>query len=418
MAQKSNLIVGLDIGTSQVTVIIAENRPEEAQPSNQLPRVHILGVGTSASKGLRKGVVINIEATVQAIAQAVSQAEAMAGKHVQSVVASISGSHIQGFNSHGIVAIRDKEVSAYDVQKVIEAAKAVAIPMDREVLHVLAKEFIVDGQDGIKEPLGISGVRLEARVHMITGAVASAQNIVKCANRCGLNVQDIVLSSLAAGRAVVTSEEQELGVCLLDIGGGTCDLTIFLNGAVQHTAVIPIGGNHITNDIAAGLHTPLSAAEEIKCKFGSAMVSLASETETIEVPSTGGRSPRVVSRAALAEIIEPRVLEILSLVKTDLQESGYEERLTSGLVITGGGALLNGLTQGAEQLFNLPVRLGTPLNSQVSGLSDLVSSSQVATCLGLTMHGASALSHPQRFAGPGRITRVFKRAGNWLREHF
>ena len=287
MAAKSNIIVGLDIGTCMITVSVGEVVSDG--------KINLIGVGTSPSKGLRKGVVINIEATVESISKAISQAETMAGAEIRAVFASISGSHIRGLNSHGIVGIRNKEVSAYDIEKVIEAAKAVAIPMDREILHVLPQEFIIDEQDGIREPLGISGVRLEARVHIVTGAVASAQNIVKCANKCGLNVKDIVLSSLASGKAVLSPEEQELGVCLVDIGGGTADIAVFHGGAVRYTSVVSIGGNHITNDIAAGLRTPIAAAEEIKCRHGAAISSLIGKSDTIEVPSTGDRSSRILS---------------------------------------------------------------------------------------------------------------------------
>lgn len=412
MSQKGTMIVGLDIGTTAVTVVAADVVEEPGKE----PRINITGVGTSPSKGLRKGVVINIESTVHAISNAIAQAETMAGREIHSVYASISGSHLQSMNSHGIVGIRDREVSKYDIDKVIEAAKAVAIPLDREVLHVLAQEFIIDDQDGIKEPLGISGVRLEARVHIVTGAVASAQNVVKCANRCGLNVQDIVLGALASGRAVLSAEEQELGVCLVDIGAGTCDLTVFHDGAVKHTSVIPLGGNHISNDIAAGLRTPLAAAESIKCAHGNALSSLVSDVETIDVPSTGGRQPRVVSRLLLATIIEPRVQELFTLIQRDLIKAGCDELLTSGLVLTGGTANLGGMATAAEQVFQLPVRVGAPRG--VAGLSELVGGSQYATAVGLVLYGAES-TQMSRFAGAGgRVGRVMKRIGNWFTEHF
>lgn len=407
MASKSNVLVGLDIGTTTVTVVLGQARPQGD--------FEILGVGTSSSRGLRKGVVINIESTVSAISAAVAQAETMAGVEISTVFAGLSGSHIKSFNSHGIVGVKHKEVGQTDIDKVIEAAKAVAIPLDREILHVLPQEFIIDEQDGIREPLGISGVRLEARVHIITGAVASGQNIVKCANRCGLTVSDIVLSSIASAKAVVSPEEQELGLCLLDIGGGTTDLVVFHNGAVKHTSVLPVGGNHITNDIAAGLRTPLSAAEDIKCRYGTALASLVRSDETVEVPSTGGRTPRVLSKMVLAEIIEPRVMEILSLVKRDLTRAGCEELLTSGLVLTGGTANLAGICQVAEQIFSLPVRIGTPRG--ISGLTELVNYPQFSAGVGLVMYGAQHETIGRR-ASSSSVTRVFREVANWFGEHF
>jgi cell division protein FtsA len=340
----------------------------------------------------------------------------MAGHDITTGFASISGSHIKGFNSHGIVGVKKREVSALDIEKVIEAAKAVAIPLDREVLHVLPQEYIIDEQDGIREPIGISGVRLEARVHIVTGAVASAQNIVKCANRCGMSVQDIVLAPLVSGKAVVSAEEQELGCAVVDIGGGTADLTVFHNGAVKHTSVISVGGNHITNDIAAGLRTPIIAAEEIKCKYGTALVSLVHSEETVEVPSTGGRPARVLSKHVLAEIIEPRVMEILGLIQRDLVKSGSDEFLTSGLVLTGGCASLAGIGQAAEQVFNLPVRIGNPAG--VGGLVDLVHSPQYATAVGLVLHGASSVQSTRQYGGRKAMGGLFAKAGNWFSEHF
>lgn len=408
MANRTDIIVGLDIGTTNVTVVVAQINNEGA--------LDIIGVGSGPSKGLRKGVVINIEATVDSIARAIAQAETMAGTEIDSVFAAISGSHLRGLNSHGIVGIKNREVSHYDIEKVIDAAKAVAIPLDREVLHVLPQEFVIDDQDGIKEPLGISGVRLEARVHIVTGAVASAQNIVKCANRCGLNVQDIVLAGLAAGRAVVSSEEQELGVGVVDIGGGTTDLTIFHNGSIKHTAVLSIGGNHITNDIAAGLRTPLSAAEEIKCRYGTGLASDGRDNETIEVPSTGGRAPRVLSRQVLSEIIEPRVTEIFTLLHREVLRAECEDLLTSGLVLCGGCAKLKGIADVAEQVFSLPVRIGAPRG--VTGLDSLVAPPEYATAVGLVIYGAANMSrgtsHPAKFA----IGRIARRVGGWFSEHF
>ncbi len=408
MSQKSNVIVGLDIGTTNIHVVVAEISESGA--------VNISGVGSSPSRGLRKGVVINIEATVQSIAQAVESAETMAGTEISHVYAAISGSHIQSFNSHGIVGIKSNEVSVRDVEKVIEAAKAVAIPMDREVLHVLPQEYIVDGQDGIREPLGISGVRLEAKVHIVTGAIASARNIVKCANRCGLTVEDIVLAPIASARAVLSPEEQELGVCLIDIGGGTSDLAVFHKGAVKHTGVLAVGGNHITNDIAAGLRTPISDAEKIKCLHGTALLSMVDEDETIEVPSTGGRPPRILSKSVLTEIIEPRISEILDLVQAELIKSETREFLTSGIVLCGGTANLVGIREVTEELFHLPVRTAMP--RQVAGLTDLVSGPEYATAVGLVLQGASSQQMSLYGLKSSAFSKLMRRASNWLSEHF
>ncbi len=438
MAARPNYVVGLDIGTQTTKVVVTEAFPDG--------KVNVLGVGSSPSRGLRKGVVINIEATVEAISKAVAQAETMAGCQVSSVFASISGSHITGFNSHGIVGIKNKEVSHLDVEKVIEAAKAVAIPLDREVLHVLPQEFIIDEQDGIKDPIGISGVRLEARVHIVTGAVASAQNVVKCANRCGLTVRDIVFSSLASARAVLSPEEQELGVCLIDIGGGTTDLIVFHAGAVKHTSVISVGGNHITNDIAAGLRTPIAAAEDIKCRYGNAIGVAVGKDETIEVASTGGRSSRVLSKLVLSEIVEPRVSEILQMAQRELVRSGCYDLLTSGLVLTGGSASLGGLASTAEQVFNLPVRVGaaiTPMGQSLGGgmggsalampqsigsssnssgglggLTDLVQLPEYSTCVGLAMYGAEYGSRLGFSSDQSTLRRAVKKVGNWFSDHF
>lgn len=408
MATKSNLIAGLDIGTSKVDVVIAEQTPEG--------KLHLSGVGTAESRGLRKGVVINIEATVESINSALKQAEAMAGSEINSAYASISGSHIKGFNSHGIVGIRNKEVSHDDLEKVHEAAKAVAIPLDREILHVIPQEYIIDEQDGIREPLGMSGVRLEARVHIVTGAVASAQNIVKCANRCGLNIEDIVLGPIASAYAVLTPEEMDLGVCMLDIGGGTTDIIVFQNGAVRYTSVISVGGNHITNDIAAGLRTPIGAAEKIKCTSGTALISGVDKEETIEVPSTGDRQPRVLSKLLLSEIIEPRVSEIFALVQKDLARANVEESLTSGIVITGGSSSLGGITEIAEQVFNLPVRAGR--TRELGGLKDLVNTPDHATATGLLVYGRDLSGQKKRSSRRMPVSGLFKKVGNWLGEHF
>lgn len=408
MPNQQSLIAGLDIGTSSIKVVIGERKSDG--------RVDIIGVGSSPSRGLRKGVVVNIESTVAAIARAVAQAETMAGCEIHSVFVTISGSHIKSFNSDGIVGIKNKEVSAIDIEKVIEAAKAVAIPLDREILHVLPQEFVIDEQDGVRDPIGISGVRLEARVHIVTGAVASAQNIVKCANRCGLSVQDIVVSPLASARAVLSQEEQELGVCLLDIGGGTCGITVFHGGAVKFTSVLAVGGNHITNDIAAGLRTPLAAAERIKCDYGTSIARSVSKDDTLEVPSTGGRAARVLSKFVLAEIIEPRVTEVFALIHSELIKAGCEDLLTSGVVITGGSAHLPGITQSAEQVFNLPVRVGSPQG--LGGLIDLVKGPENAAAVGLLQHGAIQVQSLNRNSSKGPIGRTFGRLASWISDHF
>ncbi|MDF1563818.1 MAG: cell division protein FtsA [Deltaproteobacteria bacterium] len=377
MAKKGELIVGLDIGTTKICAIVGEVTESG---------IDIIGIGSHPSKGLRKGVVINIESTVASIKRAIEEAELMAGCEISTVYAGIAGGHIKGFNSHGVVAVKDKEIRQPDVERVIDAAKAIAIPLDREVIHILPQEYIVDEQDGIREPIGMSGVRLEAQVHIVTGAVSSAQNIVKCANRTGLNVADIVLEQLASSESVLTEDEKELGVALIDIGGGTTDLAIFSEGAIVHTSVLAVGGHHLTNDIAVGLRTPTHEAEKIKLKYGCAMASMVDREETIEVPSVGGRSPRVLSRQILCEIIEPRVEEIFMLVHREIQKSGYEELLASGLVITGGSTLLEGMVELAEDVTSLPVRRGTPRG--ISGLVDVVRSPMYATGVGLVLYGA------------------------------
>ncbi len=408
MPNPSSLIAGLDIGTSTIKVVVGERKGDG--------RLDVIGVGSSPSRGLRKGVVVNIESTVSAIGKAIAHAETMAGCEIHNVFATISGSHLRSQNSDGIVGIKGKEVSSVDIERVIEAAKAVAVPLDREILHVIPQEFVIDEQDGVKDPIGISGVRLEARVHIVTGAIASAQNLVKCANRCGLTVQDIVAAPLASGRAALSQEEQELGACLLDIGGGTTSIAVYHNGAIKFTSVLAVGGNHITNDIAAGLRTPLAAAERIKCEYGTAQASVVGRSETLEVPSVGGRTARVLSKSVLADIIEPRVSEVFGLIQRELVRAGCEDALTSGIVITGGTANLPGLTQVAEQVFNLPVRRGEPLG--VAGLVDLVKGPEHAAAVGLVLHGASAGEGPRASSRPGRVGRAMGRVVGWFTEHF
>lgn len=372
-----NLIVGLDIGTSKVAAIVAST-------SNN-GEVEIIGIGSHPSKGLKKGVVVNIESTVQSIQRAIEEAELMAGCQIDSVFAGIAGSHIRSLNSHGIVAIRDKEVMQHDVDRVIDAARAVAIPADQRMLHILPQEFLIDDQEGIREPIGMSGVRLEAKVHMVTGAVSAAQNIVKCVRRCGLEVDDIILEQLASSYAVLTEDEKELGVCLVDIGGGTTDIAIFTDGAIRHTAVIPIAGDQITNDIAVALRTPTQYAEEIKKKYACALRQLASPNESIEVPSVGDRAPRRLARQTLAEVVEPRYEELLTLVHNELRRSGFEDLCAAGIVLTGGCSRMEGVIELAEEVFHVPVRIGVP--TQVSGLVDVVRNPIYSTGVGLLLYG-------------------------------
>jgi len=376
MGKRNNIVVGLDIGTSKVCAVVGEMSERG---------VEIIGVGSHISQGLRKGVIINIESTVESIKKAVTEAGVMAGCEINSVFTGIAGSHIKGFNSHGIVAVKNKEVSERDVERVMDAAKAVAIPMDREVLHILPQDYIIDDQDGIKEPLGMSGVRLEAKVHIVTGAVTSAQNIVKCCGRTGLNVADIVLEPLASAEAVLTEEEKELGVALVDMGGGTTDIALFHDGAVKHTAVLAIGGNHLTSDIAAGLRTPIAEAERIKQRYGYARTSMVTRDERVEVPSVGGRSARTVTRQILCEIIEPRLDEIFQLFRREIVKSGYEGCLSSGVVLTGGSTLLPGMIEMAEEVLGMPARQGLPMH--VHGLTDVIASPIYATGVGLVLYG-------------------------------
>jgi len=380
-SHKKDFVVGLDIGTTKICCIVGEI--VEAGPS---PVIDIIGIGTSPSNGLRKGVVINIDSTVESISKAVEEAELMAGVEISSVYTGIAGGHIKSFNSTGIVAIKDKEIHENDVQRVIDAAKAVAIPLDREVIHIIPQEYVIDEQDGIRDPIGMNGVRLEAKVHIVTGAVSSAQNIVKCANKAGLNVGEICLEPIASSEAVLSQDEKDLGVVLVDIGGGTSDIAIFKEGAVVHTGVLAIGGNHITNDISVGLRTPIAEAEKIKIQYGCALASLVSPDDTIEVPGVGGRKPRILSRRLLAEIIEPRVEEMFKLIHTEIQKSGFADILSGGVVITGGSTLLEGMPELAEYVFEMPVKRGIP--SGIGGLRDVVNSPKFATGVGLLKFGA------------------------------
>lgn len=372
----NKMIVGLDIGTSKVVAIVGAITPEG--------RLEVVGIGSHRSSGLKKGVVVNIESTVQSIQRAVEEAELMAGCQIHSVYAGIAGSHIRSLNSHGIVAIRDREVFAQDLERVIDAAQAVAIPADQKILHILPQEFLIDEQEGVKEPLGMSGVRLEAKVHLVTCAVNAAQNIEKCIRRCGLEVEDIILEQLASSYAVLTEDEKELGVCVVDIGGGTTDIAIFTDGAIRHTGVIPIAGDQVTNDIAMALRTPTPHAEEIKIKYACALAKLTGPDETIKVPSVGDRQPRDLSRQALAEVVEPRYDELFTLVQAELRRSGFEDLIAAGIVLTGGTSKMEGVIELAEEIFHMPVRLGAP--QHVRGLSDIVNNPIYSTGVGLLLY--------------------------------
>jgi len=407
-SKRENLIVGLDIGTTKICAIVGAMTDEG---------LDVVGIGTSPSRGLRKGVVINIESTVNAIRKAIQEAELMAGCEIKSVFAGIAGGHIKGINSQGVIAIKNREVTTEDVRRVIDAAKALAIPMDREVIHILPQEFIIDDQDGIKEPLGMSGVRLEARVHIVTGAVASAQNIIKSCNKAGVDVGDIVLEQLASSEAVLTPDEKDLGVALVDVGGGTTDIAIFVDGAIKHTSVLSLGGNHLTNDIAVGLRTPTAEAEKIKQVSGCCLASMVGKDETIEVPSVGGREPRILSRQLLAEILEPRVEEIFTLVNREIVKSGFEDLIASGVVLTGGSAILPGMPELAEQIFDLPVRRGTP--TDIGGLTDVVNSPIYATGVGLVKYGSRNMQTRNFVIGQENLfDRVTRRMKEWFGEFF
>jgi cell division protein FtsA len=411
MSRKSErkLIVGLDIGTSKVVAIVGEVTPEDG--------IEVVGIGSHPSRGLKKGVVVNIESTVQSIQRAVEEAELMAGCEIHAVYTGIAGSHVRSLNSHGIVAIRDKEVSPGDVDRVIDAARAVAIPADQKILHILPQEFLIDHQEGIREPVGMSGVRMEAKVHIVTGADAAAQNIVKCVQRCGLQVEDIVLEQLASSYAVLTEDERELGVCLVDIGGGTADIAVFVGGAIRHTAVIPIAGDQVTNDIAVSMRTPIQYAEDIKIKFACALSQLANPDETIEVPSVGDRPPRRLARQTLAEVVEPRYEELFSLIRDELRRSGFEELIAAGVVITGGSAKMEGAIELAEEVFHMPVRLGVP--QHVDGLVEVVRNPIHATGVGLLLYGLESIS--RRGAEPplgSGLKEIWERMKAWFQGNF
>jgi cell division protein FtsA len=407
--ETKNLLVALDIGTSKIIAIVAEITPEGG--------IEVLGLGQHPSKGLKKGVVVNIETTVNGIQRALEEAELMADCKIRDVLTGIAGSHIKSFNSHGMVAIKDKEVSQFDVDRVIETARAVNIPMDQQILHILTQEFIIDGQEDVREPVGMSGVRLEVKVHIVTGAVSAAQNIMKCVRRCGLEVRDLVLQPLASAIAVLSQDEKDLGVCLVDIGGGTTDIAVFTGGSIRHTAVIPIAGDQITNDIAMALRTPTKDAEDIKMAHGCALRQMASVNDVIEVPGVGEREPRQLSRQTLAEVIEPRVEELYSLIQRELRASGFEELLSSGIVLTGGSAAMQGMVELGEEVFHMPVRLGVP--NYAGGLSEVVRNPRYSTGVGLLL---SALEQRKRDEHvrmhTTNIKGVFERMASWFKGNF
>jgi cell division protein FtsA len=404
-----NVIVGLDIGTSKVVALVGEITPDGS--------IEVIGLGSQPSRGLKKGVVVNIESTVQSIQRAVEEAELMADCEINAVYAGIAGSHVRSLNSHGVVAIRDREVTHGDVEHVIDAAKAVAIPADQRILHVLPQEFIIDGQEGIRDPIGMSGVRLEAKVHIVTGADSAAQNIIKCVQRCGLVVEDVVLEQLASSFAVLTDDEKELGVCLVDVGGGTTDIAVFSNGAIRHTAVIPIAGDQVTNDIAVSMRTPTQYAEDIKIRYACALSQLANPDESIEVPSVGDRPARRLARQTLAEIVEPRYEELFNLIREELRRSGFEEVIAAGIVLTGGSARMEGAIELAEEIFHVPVRLGLP--GQVKGLSDVVRNPIYSTGVGLLLYARENSAPTSRAAAlGGNVAGVFDRMKSWFKGNF
>jgi len=401
------IVVGLDIGTTKICSVVGEVLPGA---------IEIIGIGSHPSEGLRKGVVINIEKTVNSIKEALEEAETMAGCEISSVYAGIAGGHIKGFNSHGVIALKEKEVTKKDIDRVIEAASAVAIPMDREVIHILTQEYIVDDQDNITDPLGMSGVRMEAKIHIVTGAVTSAQNIIKCANKAGLDVCDIVLQSLASSEAVLSDEERNLGVALIDFGGGTTDMAIFSRGSIKHTSVLTLGGDNLTYDISIGLKTPRIEAEKIKIKFGCGLPSMIGKDETIEVPGVGGREARVLPRQILGEILEPRIEEIFSLIHNELVRSGYQNLINSGVVITGGSSELSGVTEIAERIFKTPSRMGYPVG--INGLVDVVNKPMYATAVGLVLYGAQRSKEGKKFRirDTNIFGRVMERMKRWFKD--
>ncbi|MEN9724645.1 MAG: ATP-binding cell division protein involved in recruitment of FtsK to ring [Pseudomonadota bacterium] len=407
--EEKNLIIGLDIGTSKVVAIVAELTPDGS--------MNVIGLGQHVSRGLKKGVVINIDSTVNAIQRAIEEAELMADCTIKDVFTGIAGSHVQSINARGMVKIKDAEVTQADVSRVIETAQAIALPSDQQILHILTQEYIIDGQEDVREPLGMSGMKLEVKVHIVTGAVAAAQNIVKSIKRCGLEVTDLILQPLASSEAVLTEDEKELGVCLVDIGGGTTDIAVFKQGSIRHTAVIPIAGDQITNDVAVALRTPTQSAEDIKINHGCALRQLADPREVVEVQGTDGREARQLSVQTLAEVIEPRVVELYEFVLAELRRSGLEEMIASGIVITGGSAMMKGMVELGEEIFHMPVRLGLP--RYVGGLSEVVSNPRYATGVGLLLIGKKqVVQHIQNNIDAGSFSRIFERMKSWFQGNF
>jgi cell division protein FtsA len=407
--EDKNLIVGLDIGTSKIVAIVAELQPEGT--------LKVIGLGQHTSRGLKKGVVINIDSTMQAIQRALEEAELMADCKISNVFTGIAGSHIKSLNSHGMVKIKDAEVTQADVDRVVDTARAIALPSDQQILHILTQEFIIDGQEDVREPLGMSGMKLEVKVHIVTGAVAAAQNIVKCIKRCGLEVTDLILQPLASSMAVLTEDEKELGVCLVDIGGGTTDIAVFKQGAIRHTAVVPIAGDQVTNDIAVAFRTPTQAAEEIKIKHGCALRQLADPREVVEVPGVDGREPRQLSVQTLAEVIEPRIVELYEMVLSELRRSGMEEMIASGIVISGGSSMMRGMVELGEEIFHMPVRLGMP--RYVGGLSEVVSNPRYATGVGLVLMGKQQVERQmQSQMESGSLGDILQRMKSWFKGNF
>lgn len=406
-ADNGRMIVGLDIGTSKVVAIVGELNAEGD--------IEVIGVGSQVSRGLKRGVVVNIDSTVVAIRRAIEEAELVAGCKIHSVYAGIAGSHIKSLNSHGIVAIREREVNSADIDRVIDAAQAVAIPADQRILHILPQEFAIDNQEGIKEPFGMSGVRLEAKVHLVTCAVNAAQNIENCIRRVGLEVDDIILEQLASSYSVLSEDEKELGVCMVDIGGGTTDIAIFTDGAIRHTAVIPIAGDQVTNDIAMALRTPTQNAEDLKIKYACALAQLAGAEETIKVPSVGDRPARELSRQALAEVVEPRYDELFTLINAEIRRSGFDDLIPAGIVLTGGTSKIEGAIELAEEIFHMPVRLGMP--QAVKGLSDVVSNPIYSTGVGLLHYAQKKQQDGPKITGPGKPSEsgLVDRIKNWLK---
>lgn len=407
--ESKNMLVGLDIGTSKIVAIVAEVLDDG--------QLNVVGMGQTPSRGMKRGMVVNIESTVQAIQRALEEAELMADCKIHEVYTGIAGSHIKSTNSHGMVAIKDREVTQADIERVIETARAVTIPPDHQVLHILTQEYSIDGQEGVREPLGMSGVRLEAKVHIVTGAVSAAQNVAKCVRRCGLEVADLVLQPMASAIAVLSEDEKDLGVCLIDIGGGTTDLAVYANGAIRHTAVIPIAGDQITNDIAMALRTPTKEAEDIKIQHGVALVGLAEASQMIEVPGVGERGSRQMSRVTLAEVIEPRVEELFQLVQQELRRSGFEDVLSSGLVLTGGASLMPGMVELAEEVFHMPVRMGVP--KYVGGLSEVIKNPRFSTGAGLLLYGKDQMQAPTGMKSSGEgIGSMLTRMKTWFAGNF